>query len=223
MDERCKQSKGYSRVAGRAKKKKNNSHFLAKHNTEFSSTSARKLSGRRFFKAQIPVAFFYCFIEFFSVFSAISENVVCGTCPGKVKFHCTDISGAGFKLIIHCDKCEDKSVSNYPKIRYAFEVNRRLIFVFRFLGVGLEGLNKFCGFMDKCAGIANNTYYKCLENVEIAAASVYDAVLRNAVNEEKTMNANHGNVAENCTVSGDGAWKKRSISSLFGVVTLIGA
>ena len=123
---------------------------------------------------------------------------------------------------MRCDKCEEKSASNCPKIQGAYEVNRRLVFVFPLLGVGHEGLEKFFGLMDTYAGIANNSYYKCLENIQIAATAVYDSVLRIAVNKEKAMNTNHGNVAENLTVSGDSTWKKRGFSSLFGVVTLIG-
>ena len=92
----------------------------------------------------------------------------------------------------------------------------------RLLGVGREGLNLFCGLMDIGQGIASNTYYACLENIYDAASAVYNIILEKAVAEEKQVNEEAGHIAMNLTLSGDGTWKKRGFSSLFGVSTLIG-
>ena len=148
---------------------------------------------------------------------------MCKTCNGNVKFFQSDKRGAGFKLVMRCNNCEEKTVDSCPKIERAYEVNRRLVFVFRLLGVEYGGIKKFCGLMDICAGLAKNTYYACLEKINNAATAVYDTVLEIAVNEEKESNAMHGKEAENLTVSGDGTWKKRGFTSLFGVSTLIGS
>ena len=214
--------KGYSRVAGHTKKRNNNSLFLAENSAEFTSASARKLKNKGSFGATISAAFSYCIIEFVSAFAAIAKNVVCKECHGKVTFSQSDKRGAGFKLTMRCDNCDDKSVSNCPQISSAYEVKRRLVFIFRLLDVGSEGLNKFLGLMDICGGIAIGTYYMWLDNVEVAARSVYNIVLRIAVNEDKELNSSHGNVAEDLTVLGDGFWKKWGFTSLFGVATIIG-
>jgi len=56
----------------------------------------------------------------------------------------------------------------------------------------------------------------------VAAKSTFNDIQRRAIDEEKQMNANEGNVETHLSVSGDGSWKKRGFSSLFGIATLIG-
>lgn len=92
----------------------------------------------------------------------------------------------------------------------------------RLLGMGLKGLALFCGLMDIGEGLAAKTYYACLENIHCASEAVYDIVTRKAAEEEKEENAKYGNPPSELTVSGDGTWKKRGFTSLFGVTTLIG-
>ena len=120
-------------------------------------------------------------------------------------------------------KCSEKSIDSCPKINNkAYDVNHRLISVLRLLGIGLKGFNQFCGLMDISRGIANKTYYACLESFKNAANAVFESVLKKAVCEEKDLNVQHDNIKNHLKVSGDGAWKKRGFSSLFGISTLIG-
>ena len=65
-------------------------------------------------------------------------------------------------------------------------------------------------------------YYACLENVHSASSAVYNLIVSGAVEEEKKKNKEAGNLSVRLTVSGDGTWKKRGFSSLFGVSTLTG-
>lgn len=46
--------------------------------------------------------------------------------------------------------------------------------------------------------------------------------MRKAVDEEKRLNAEAGNIDDILSVSGDGSWSKRGFTSLVGIVTLIG-
>ncbi|KOC62210.1 hypothetical protein WH47_03968 [Habropoda laboriosa] len=73
-----------------------------------------------------------------------------------------------------------------------------------------------------CQGLAINTYYACLENVHETASAVYECIIKTAVQEERIMNEATGNPRCDITVSGDGTWKKRGFTLLFGVATLIG-
>lgn len=113
-------------------------------------------------------------------------------------------------------------IDSSPFINKAYEINRRIVFVFRLLGVGQEGLNLFCSLMDICHGMAANTYYACLENIYVATSAVYSCIIKQAVEDEKKKNEEAGKVATHLTVSGDGTWKRREFSSLFGVSTLVG-
>jgi len=92
----------------------------------------------------------------------------------------------------------------------------------RLLGVGREGINLFCGLMDLGKGFAINTYYGCLENIYTASSVIYEKVIQRAIAEEKQKSIEYGKPENQLTVSGDGTWKKRGFSSLFGVITLIG-
>lgn len=101
-----------------------------------------------------------------------------------------------------------KKINSCPKIDQAYDVNRRIVFVMRMLGIGQQGLNLFCGLMDMGTGFANVSFTSMLENVHIAASAVYDSVLSFAAKEEKDLNESAGNERNHLTVSGDGTWKK---------------
>ncbi|XP_071653066.1 uncharacterized protein [Temnothorax longispinosus] len=92
----------------------------------------------------------------------------------------------------------------------------------KLLGICREGINIFCGLMDMCTGLNVSVYYAAVENIHTAANAVFCALCRKAVEEEKKLISQKENPVVNFTVSGDGTWKKRDFSSLFGVTTLIG-
>lgn len=185
------------------------------HDINFASTSAEKLANKKTVDdIKISRVFDYCILNFFSVFSTISSNVICKICKKEVKFYQTTNRGLGFKIAIQCE-CDEKLIESCPFINNAYEINRRIVLVMRLLGIGREGINLFCALMDICQGLAINTNYSCIENVHIAASSVYDCLIQNAVQEEKKKNAEAGNAENNLIISGDGTWKKRGFSSLF--------
>lgn len=195
--------------------------FTSEQSTEFTSASAKKIGH---FDMEVPVAanIVYCILEFTSVFSALSASVICKDCKSDVTFSQSILRGLGFNIIVDCKCDKQKKIKSCPMIHNACEINRRIVFAMRMLGIGQQGLNLFCGLMDICQGISNASYSSIMENIHIAASSVFDSVLSFAANEEKDLNARSGNVRNHLTVSGDGTWKKRGFSSLFGVSTLIG-
>ncbi|EZA47227.1 hypothetical protein X777_16489 [Ooceraea biroi] len=163
----------------------------------------------------------YRIIHFLSLFNILSTLLKCKECENDVEFKVKGEQGLGFKLLVECD-CGSNEIDSCPKINNkAFEINRRIVFAMRVLGVGLQGINIFCGLMDLGQGLSTNIYYSCLANVWIAAKAVFEIVIRKAASEEKEKNAEAGNEPSHLSVSGDGTWSKRGFSS-FGVVTLIG-
>lgn len=166
--------------------------------------------------------FGYCILEFSSVFSSISEAIVCKHCNGKITFLQSNERGVGFKLLMKCECDSAKTINSSPMIKNAYKINRRLVFTLRILGIGGEGFDKFCGFMDVGNGIGNEGYQSCVNHIHVAASEVSETIFKNAIDEEKQLNAMHGNLEDHLTVSGDGTWKKRGFSSLFGVSTIIG-
>lgn len=52
--------------------------------------------------------------------------------------------------------------------------------------------------------------------------STFEVIQRKAIAEKRQKNAEAGNEETHLSVSGDGSWKRRGFSSLFGIATLIG-
>ncbi|XP_074102194.1 uncharacterized protein LOC141529520 [Cotesia typhae] len=210
--------------ADRPKKRRFHGYrHTVEESTIFTSSSAAKLSKSKDEEFIIENNSGYCILEFFTVFSAISSLVLCTNCKKEIKFSRTAQRGVGFKITLQCS-CESiQYISSCPLIEKSFEVNRKVIFAMRFLGVGREGINIFCSLMDICQGLSIGTYYASMKNIHIAASAVYNLVISKAVKEEKDLisacdpNAN----PTEFTVSGDGTWKKRGFNSLFGVTTLV--
>lgn len=83
-------------------------------------------------------------------------------------------------------KCENENrIPSSPQIGQTYEINRRLIFAMRLIGVGYQGICNVCCFMDIGTGFGNKSYYNIIDNIWISAKSVTELVFRKAVEEEK--------------------------------------
>lgn len=217
--------KGTKVSSGFAKRKRRrfsaNQHTI-ENDTSYASTSAEKLRDTDD-DISVDPSSSYVLLNFLLVFNFLSLHLKCKSCDGDVSFSQSATRGLGFKLEIIC-KCPrySRSVASCPLINSAYEVNRRLMFVMRLLGLGQRGVNVFCGLMDLSTGFGNSTYYAFLENLYSASKTVFDYVCSKAVREEIAKNREHGNEPTHLSVSGDGSWKKRGFSSLYGICSLIG-
>lgn len=196
--------------------------FEVEQEAEDVSTSAKKLkSVSEFDDVPIDSLFGYRIINFAGVMNAISTCVVCKVCGSEVQFSETSKRGLGFKIILSCHACEVKTIPASPFIKNGYEMNRRFTFAMRLLEIGLQGMKKFCAFMDMPAPIFHSFYDSIVDTITIAAKAVSDLSMKKAAKEEKEKSIEKGQTEE-ITVSGDGSWRKRGFSSLFGIVTLIG-
>ncbi|XP_046589419.1 uncharacterized protein LOC124293252 [Neodiprion lecontei] len=91
----------------------------------------------------------------------------------------------------------------------------------RLLGVGLNGLMKFCAFMDLPRPIFQSFYDRIVNSISIATQAVSAVSKKKAALEEKRISLENG-MEDGIIVSGDGSWRKRGFSSLFGITSLIG-
>ncbi|XP_025261971.1 uncharacterized protein LOC105256709 [Camponotus floridanus] len=95
----------------------------------------------------------------------------------------------------------------------------------RILGLGLAGCEKFCGLMDLSSSfLSRPTYNDYMKKMCSTVREVANRFFLSATKEEKAATAKEKKTedADELTVSGDGTWKKRGFSSLFGVTSLIG-
>ncbi|XP_025263572.1 uncharacterized protein LOC112637650 [Camponotus floridanus] len=80
---------------------------------------------------------------------------------------------------------------------------------------------KFCAFMDLPRSIFQSFYDRVVKRIAIGAETVCQLSMKTAAQEEKKKSDEKENT-DGVTVSGDGLWRKRGFSSLFGFVSLIG-
>lgn len=145
----------------------------------------------------------YRIIEFLTVFHAIADIVICGLCKEKIKFVESGHRGLGFKIILSC-MCGRREIHSGPLINTGYEINRRIVFVMRLLGVGREGINLFCGLMDMCQGLAKGSYEKIVQCLYSASKSMFEFVCeKKSVEEEMIKNVENGKSAKDLKVSGD--------------------
>ena len=91
-------------------------------------------------------------IEFFTVFTALSEMLICSSFKQKISFGEAGSRGLGFKIVVTC-RCGNREINSGPFINTGYEINRRIVFVMRLLGVAREGINVFCNLMDIGTGL----------------------------------------------------------------------
>ena len=195
--------------------------YLMEAEKASTSASAKKLRKSEDIDIEVDATFGYRIVNYVTVFAAIGAAVKCKKCDGNVNFSESSIRGLGFKVKMSCVSCEPVYVNSSPLIdRNAYEINRRIVFAFRLLGIGLAGIEKFCGIMDLPKPVFHSFYDKIVQNIHFAVKSVCKLSMKNAVNSEKKINTQKGD-SEGLTVSGDGTWRKRGFSSLFGVSTVI--
>ncbi|KAK0177232.1 hypothetical protein PV328_001308 [Microctonus aethiopoides] len=166
----------------------------------------------------------YRILNFITVFAALSNYVKCKSCDGEVKFETASPRGLGFKIIILCDKCEDRAINSSPFVKHSYEINRRFIFVMRVLGIGLKGAAKFCGLMDMPVFLTQKIYDLIIDNIYSCVKVATEKLFEKACAEEKDATSENqvDERSEELTVASDGTWKKRGFSSLHGVTSLIG-
>lgn len=148
------------------------------------SRSANKLATASTENIIVHPGHCYRIIEFLTVFLAISDIVICRSCKQKITFAESGHRGLGFKIALLC-MCGRREINSGPLINTGYEINRRIVFVMRLLGVGREGINVFCGLMDICQGLAKSTYEKIVQHLYSASKSMFESVCEKAVEEEQ--------------------------------------
>lgn len=213
-----KETSGYSKKKGISRKRPLN-RFEMESPQENVSTSFKKVKSPE--DIDVDPVFGYRILNFTAVFSAISQVVKCKTCNKDVKFSESTKRGLGFKIIVSCGNCTETTIPNSSFINKAYEINRRIILAMRLLGIGLNGIEKFCAFMELPRPIFHSFYDKVVQTICVVTTAVAINSMKNAVETEKTESEKK-NSTSHLTVSGDGSWRKRGFTSLFGVSTLIG-
>lgn len=100
-----------------------------------------------------------------------------------MKFAKSGNRSLGFKIVL-CS-CDRKDINSGPLIHTGYEVNRRIVFIMRLLGIGREGINLFCNLMDICDGLSESTYNKIIQHIYSATQSMFEFCSKKVIDDEK--------------------------------------
>ncbi|XP_044579116.1 uncharacterized protein LOC123261532 [Cotesia glomerata] len=193
----------------------------AERDESFWSTSSKKLKQNTENDVPESCTSEFRIINFITVFTAISALVKCKKCDGNIEFLTASTRGLGFKIVVSCNNCDSEYIPSCSFIGHSYEINRRFIFVMRILGIGYEGLCKFCGLMNMPSFLDKATHTILLKHILDCGKTVAEALMKKAMNQEKETTSENEN-KNDLTVSGDGTWQKRGFTSSFGVSSIIG-
>ena len=202
-----------------------NRHVLETVSEECFSAFSKKLNlNKNMDDFEISVSLSYRFINLLSVLILLSQLLVCKQCYSDVRFEEKSRRGLGFKIAIICDNFELREINSCPLIKtHAYDINYRIVLVMCILlGIGLNSIKNFCAFMELPHLIFQSCYDKFVKAIDTAVSNVCVHSITNPVVEEKRLSEQKG-INNGISVSGDGSWRKRGFSSLFGVTTRIGS
>lgn len=216
-----KQSQSFNKRRS-IKSRKIANRYVQEQEAESVGTSSKKLKlSKDNYEISFDASFGYRIISFSCIFSVLSEVLRCSTCHKPVKFSEASKQGLGFRLVVSCDECAPVYIDSCPKINdKAYEINRRLILAMRLLGIGINGIRKFCAFMDLPHPVYQKSYKNIMDTIHDACKSVCSFSMKTAAQLEKEKTVEEGE-NRGITVSGDGSWRRRGFSSLFGIFSLI--
>ena len=150
------------------------------------------------------------------------ETLRCPFCkPGNAVLE-EEKMGLASLLILKCSssKCKfEKLFYSFNKVvdSQVFEVNGRVVLPTRNIGVGHQGLVKFCGVMNMLPPMQENLFQDHLEAVKNAAQTAAEKCMSKAAVEEKGFYEPEQDDVYN--YFRDGTWRRRGFSSCYGVVT----
>lgn len=148
----------------------------------------------------------------------LGKIAVCLHCGEKLTLLASDRVGLGFKLKIMCSNCnESEECPSSPVISSGkAEVNLRLAYAFRCIGVGEQGARAFCAVMNMNPPPSFKYYSKALSN---ATKEVCSAAMKSAAAE--AVEVENDGESRDISIALDGTWQKRGHVSQNGVVTAI--
>ncbi|GFX34964.1 uncharacterized protein TNCV_2329041 [Trichonephila clavipes] len=149
------------------------------------------------------------------------SNEICFYCGSKAELKEKVLFGLVSEFYIDCNSCAMhstfKSSPVFESSNHDYEINTRITYAIRTLGVGLRGIKTFCSVMDLPPPVSQKSYDRILNNIKSASFIVAVASMNKAAKEEIAASETN----EIC-VSGDGTWKTRGHTSRIGVCSIIG-
>ncbi|GFW14790.1 uncharacterized protein TNCV_1562531 [Trichonephila clavipes] len=152
--------------------------------------------------------------------SELSRCLICLNCNTKVVLKEKILYGLVSEFYVECCSCSTlttfKSSSAIASSK-DYEVNTRITYAMRTVGLGFCGIKNFCTAMDLPPPVSQKSYERIQRKINLASREVADDSMKNAAKEEVSASGSN-----KICVSGDGTGKTRGHTSRIGVCSVIG-
>ncbi|GFS79081.1 uncharacterized protein TNCV_4408101 [Trichonephila clavipes] len=151
--------------------------------------------------------------------SELSKYLICPNCNTKANLKEKILYGLVSEFYVECNSCSTLTTFKSSSVIASskdYEVNTRITYAMRTVGLGFCGIKNFCTAMDLLPPVSQKSYERILRKINLASREVADDSMKNAAKEVSASGSK-----EIC-VSGDGTWKTRGHTSRIGVCSVIG-
>ena len=107
------------------------------------------------------------------------------------------------------------------KAGQSFDVNNRAVLAAKNIGIAHEGLKKFAAVMNMAPPMNQSAYKQTETKIKEAAELVAEKSMVPAATAAKKHYDENDDGMVDIAVSGDGTWRKRGYTSLYGVVAAL--
>ncbi|GFX35949.1 uncharacterized protein TNCV_4214711 [Trichonephila clavipes] len=162
----------------------------------------------------------YRMINIDILLSELSKYLICPNCNTKAVLKEKILYGLVSEFYVECYSCSTLTTFKSSSVIASskdYEVNTRITYAMRTVGLGFCGIKNFCTAMDLPPPVSQKSYERILRKINLASREVADDSMKNAAKEEVSASGSN----EIC-VSGDGTWKTRGHTSRIGVCSVIG-
>ncbi|GFV94922.1 uncharacterized protein TNCV_1029201 [Trichonephila clavipes] len=186
------------------------------------SASAKKLCKENYLDKEVKnsnQSNGYRMINIGILLSGLSKYLICPNCNTKAVLKEKILYGLVSDFYVECYSCSTLTTFKSSSVIASskdYEVNTRITYAMRTVGLGFCGIKNFCTAMDFPPPVSQKSYERILRKINSASREVADDSMKNAAKEVSASGSN-----EIC-VSGDGTWKTRGHTSRVGVCSVIG-
>ncbi|GFW16319.1 uncharacterized protein TNCV_4264841 [Trichonephila clavipes] len=153
----------------------------------------------------------YRMINIDILLSELSKYLICPNCNTKVVLKEKILYGLVSEFYVECYSCSTLTTFKSSSVIASskdYEVNTRITYAMRTVGLGFCGIKNFCTAMDLPSPVSQKSYERIMRKINLASREVADDSMKNAAKEEVSASGSN----EIC-VSGDGCEKWRGPKS----------
>ncbi|GFU73336.1 uncharacterized protein TNCV_4731531 [Trichonephila clavipes] len=129
----------------------------------------------------------YRIINIDILLSELSKYLICTNCNTKVVLKEKILYGLVSEFYVECYSCSTLTTFKSSSVIASskdYEVNTRITYAMRTVGLGFCGIKNFCTAMDLPSPVSQKSYERIMRKINLASREVADDSMKNAAKEE---------------------------------------